>query len=660
MVKGANAYGSIPTNDEDSSADKIVTIQILSVDGVRACEDDESSDRNIRILMVDRKMTFLTSMAALGGFLFGYDTGVISGAMLPLAEDFGLDSFQEEMVVSSTVFAAFVASLVGGNLNQSLGRKTTILVSSSVFTIGAFIMGCAWNYGSMLVGRIVVGIGIGLASLTTPVYIAEVARPELRGKLVTVNALLVTAGQFIAGMVDGMFGKVDHGWRYMLGLAAVPSIVMFIAFQFYLPESPRWLVQNGLQEKAKIVLRSIRYSDSEADRELEEIIRSNEAASLLDEAFFKKYKQEQASRGEHMVAVPTSDDKDEEQSNANASQQQKVSSTVSSTGFLIRVRAMLNSAPTCRALILGCGLMAIQQLSGINTVMYYAASIYEMAGFSQIKSIWLSGFTALAQVVGIFISIFLVERAGRRSLVLYSLAAVTISLFGMGLSFYLARIKSEPISQVLNLECEEQPSLVWNGITRYCFDCVQINSCGFCNGACVSGNELGPNNAEVCMSDEKQSYVENVWNFDNCTNPAGYMSVFFMVSYLLAFGIGMGGMPWTINSEIYPLQYRSMAVSFSTGTNWLSNIVISASFLTLSSPAVLTSYGAFWLYTAIALIGFVWVCYALPETKGLRLEEIENLFRKPEDEDDDIMDFLTKEQKELLVKLAKESSAGGH
>lgn len=313
--------------------------------------------RRIRSIRVARKMRFLTAMAATGGFLFGYDTGVISGAMLPIQRRFGLTPWQEEVVVSSTVMAAFVSSLFGGSLNRAFGRRVAILFAASVFSAGSLVLAMSWGYQSLMVGRIIVGIGIGVASLTTPIYLAEVAVPHRRGRLVTINALLVTLGQFIAGMIDGIFDEYFplEGWRYMLGLAAVPSLTMLVGFMF-LPESPRWLAMNGKRERSLEVLQSIRDSDQEALEEWEEIVNA-----LPVDANAEYGSSEYGSYDGHGgdVTVEKADHR-----------------------FHKQVIAMISDDPTRSALFLGCGLMALQQLSGINTVMYYAASIYQMSGFS--------------------------------------------------------------------------------------------------------------------------------------------------------------------------------------------------------------------------------------------------------------------------------------
>ena len=184
--------------------------------------------------------------------------------------------------------------------------------------------------------------------------------------------------------------------------------------------------------------------------------------------------------------------------------------------------------------------MVLQQLSGINTVMYYAASIYQMSGFDEQTSIWLSGFTALAQVTGVVVSIHLIEKKGRRPLVLTSLIFVTFSLIGLGSSFYFSRVDTDPISNPGNdvsNECSYQPAMVWSGITSYCYDCVLIKGCGFCDGVCVKGNDSGPFDSNTCPLNGN----EGNWNVESCGhNQFGIMSVFFMVLYLLSFGIAMG------------------------------------------------------------------------------------------------------------------------
>lgn len=353
----------------------------------------------------------------------------------------------------------------------------------------------------------------------------------------------------------------------MFGMAAIPGTVMFLGF-LRLPESPAWLMSEGREAEATEILQSVRDSDEEVELECDEIKES-----------------------------------------------------IRSHSGDMDLWGLLRNRGTRKALLVGCSLMVMQQFCGANVVMYFSATIYRMSGFEELTAIWLSAFTALAQLAGLTLSVFYVEKMGRRPLLLFSFAAVAICLVGLQLSFHLSRILSPEVSlEESDGECQKQPALVWDGISRYCYDCSQIEGCGYCGGACVKGGPAGPFQPNVCETDD--------WHYDVCEVPTvvSWMPVFFMVLYLVVFGIGAGGLPWTVNSELYPVQCRSTAVAISTGTNWLVNLLVSSTFLTISDPSVLTVSGSFGLYAITTFVGVVWLYWNLPETKGASLDQLNTFF----------------------------------
>ncbi|KAK7793600.1 hypothetical protein R5R35_011114 [Gryllus longicercus] len=522
----------------------------------------------------------LTFLSTIGGFLFGYDTGVVSGAMLLIRDEFELTTEWHEAIVSVTIGAAWLFALIGGWLTDKMGRKPVILIASIVFTAGSVVMGLASVKEVLLAGRIIVGVGIGIASMSVPVYIAESALPESRGPLVTVNTLCITCGQFIAAAVCGAFSTHQEGWRYMLGLAAVPAAIQFFGF-LGMPESPRWLVSKKRYDEASKVLRSIRGPDFPIEEELESM-----KISFL---------------------------------------QQETESLVQKQSVWLQV---LRSPSTRKALVLGCMLQGFQQLAGINTVMYYSASIIQMAGIKDLSVvIWLACATAGVNFLCTFIGLFLVERVGRRPLTLFSLTGVVVSLIILGLGFTLMSIDAADVVGGDSI-C---------GTASSCSTCVDSKeSCGFCfldtysevlNGTCWHMIDQKYPFEGPCNKNSTSSGPKFTWASGWCPSKYSWITVTALGIYLLFFAPGMGPMPWTINSEIYPMWARSFCNSVATSTNWIFNLLISMTFLSLTE--LLTKQGAFYLFAGLAGLGLLLLFFMLPETKGKTLEEMETLFSGP-------------------------------
>lgn len=547
-----------------------------------AAADGDAGDREVA--SATGFVYVLAFFSALGGFLFGYDTGVVSGAMLLLKKEMNLDNLWQELVVSSTVGAAALSSLCGGALNGWLGRRVCILVASFTFSIGGVVLSLAPDKETLLVGRVIVGLGIGIASMTVPVYIAEVSPPHQRGQLVTINSLFITGGQLIASLIDGAFSYLSrNGWRYMLGLSSIPAVVQFIGF-FFLPESPRWLLQKGRSQEARQVLSRIRAGQN-IDREFDTMRSSIE---------------------------------EEEADNDG--------------GGVVFLR-IIRHGPTRRALIVGCGLQMFQQLSGINTVMYYSATILQMAGIRDDKqAIWLTAATSGTNFLFTLVGVWLVERAGRRKLTLGSLFGTGLSLSLLAVGFLLSAQNTPAITlhpaDPLNSTCRQYTS---------CESCMLDPGCGFCyreNGTAVSDSSCVPIGQDStshaawgrCLN-QTDATDGPLWAYNYCPTSNSWLVLMGLILYLAFFAPGMGTMPWTVNSEIYPLWARSTGNACSSGVNWIFNVLVSLTFLHVAE--FLTYQGAFFMYTGLVALGLLFILGCLPETQGLQLEEIEYLFSGP-------------------------------
>ncbi|EPB0479551.1 MFS transporter, partial [Providencia stuartii] len=215
---------------------------------------------------------FVGLLAALAGLFFGLDTGVISGALPFISQQFDISSTQQELVVSSMMFGAAAGAIISGWLSSLSGRKKSLLISSILFIIGALGSAFSPNANILIISRVILGLAIGISSFTTPAYLSEIAPKKIRGGMISMYQLMITIGILLAFISDTAF-SYDHAWRWMLGITAIPAVLLFIGVTF-LPESPRWLASKNRSNDAKTILLKLRKSENEAIQELDDIFNS--------------------------------------------------------------------------------------------------------------------------------------------------------------------------------------------------------------------------------------------------------------------------------------------------------------------------------------------------------------------------------------------------
>ena len=319
------------------------------------------------------------AFAALGGLLFGYDTGVISGALIFIRAQFGLSTFQQELVVSVVLVGAAVGALTGGRLADIFGRRMMLLVTALIFVAGALVCAAAPSLNVLVIGRLIVGLGIGFSTSTVPIYISEVSPPQTRGWQVSLFQLAITIGILAAYLVDYVFSG-SSGWRWMLGLAFVPGAILGLGM-IRMPESPRWLAEHGHSGRAREVLARIRGTENIESEwlEIQKTLTETEERGSLSDLF----------------------------------------------GPSVRM-----------ALVIGIGLAIFQQVTGINTVIYYAPLIVQSAGISTASgAILATAGIGLVNVLMTIVAMWLIDHVGRRPLLLIGIAGMIISLGVLGFVF---------------------------------------------------------------------------------------------------------------------------------------------------------------------------------------------------------------------------------
>jgi SP family galactose:H+ symporter-like MFS transporter len=327
------------------------------------------------------RFALLAITASLGGLLFGYDTGVVSSALLYVRDVFHLSATLQGLVTSIALAGAALGALVAGSLSDALGRRIVILAAAALFFAGALVSAFAMAFWWLLVGRVIVGAAIGIASALTPLYLSELAPKDRRGGVVTLNQTFLTIGILVSYLVGYAFAHPGPGWRWMFGLGAVPGALLGIGM-FVLPESPRWLVGNGRTDDARAALRFVR-----GRQDVEQELRELHAAS---------------GKQDH--------------------------GTAPWTVFADRRARM--------PLMIGVALAVLQQVTGINTVIYFAPTIIKahIIHSASLAILMTAGIGAV-NVVFTLVAVWLLDRVGRRGMLLTGIAGMGLFLCGLAATY---------------------------------------------------------------------------------------------------------------------------------------------------------------------------------------------------------------------------------
>jgi sugar porter (SP) family MFS transporter len=451
----------------------------------------------------------IASIAATGGLLFGFDTGVISGAIPFLQDYFELTESQIESITALGLIGAVVGALFTGSLSDYLGRRKVILASAFVFATGAIWTGFAPTVTQLIISRFYLGLAIGVSSFAVPLYISEISPTKIRGTLVSMFQLLITVGILAAYLSDTALADNNNteSWRPMLWVGVFPALILFIGM-FFLPETPRWLMSKGREEESRRILNKIEYPEF-IDNSISQM-KSDLAIDALQAGWKEIFK------------------------------------------------------PWLRnALIIAIGIMFFQQFVGINTVIYYSPKIFLAAGFEGAEAaIAASVIVGVVNVVFTIVSLFIIDRLGRRKLYFIGVSGIAVALISMGLGFML-----EGVTKWF---------LVGSMLVYIAFFAISLGPLGW-----------------LIITEVFPTRVRGLGSSIGSLSNWGFNTLVVWTFYKMASAIGNA-----------------------------SDVVIpEGKVLSDVCPSCVGS--VFWIFAAVAVLGLVWGYFYIPETKGVSLEKIE-------------------------------------
>lgn len=507
---------------------------------------------------MSKKLILIAFVVSLGGFLFGFDAGIISGVMSYAGPEYNLSEGQVGWVVSSPSFAAMVAMLFSGRLSDIMGRKKVLIIVAFLYAVSALLSAYATSYEMLYIARMIGGLAFGAALVLAPIYIAEVSTAENRGKLVAIQQLNIVLGFFAAFLSNYLFNKYNtpessfltdtNVWRWMLGVELFPALFYFIAL-FFVPRSPRWLCLTNKFEEAKKTLKDIH---------------GNEIGELEMEAIKKNLLSE---KNTEKVAI-----KD----------------------LLKRSLRYI--------MIVGLIVGILQQITGINAVYFYATSIFEQTGIGTDASFSSGVLLSTITVIFTLVAMYLIDRMGRRPLLLIGTAGIALSLLLCAYGFKQATYKLTT-EQIAAFQFADSEKLM------------------------PFANQIFENDVDFKNS-MKQALGNQIYNknvgaiLEAATHMNATLVLIGILGFIACFAFSLGPVMWVLLSELYPIKYRGLAIGAIAFINSFISSVVQLIF-----PWELSNLGnamSFFIFGAIAFFGFFVLLKILPETKGKSLEQIEN------------------------------------
>jgi SP family arabinose:H+ symporter-like MFS transporter len=492
----------------------------------------------------------ISIIVAVGGFALGHWILAISGAIPFLRDDFQLSELMVGWVTSSLVVGCMAGFLTAGVLSDHFGRKKVLLATALLLAVGGICCAIAPSFIFLILGRVIGGIAIGWGLVIAPVYISEIAPAEKRGSLGMVNQLAIMIGISAAYLVNWLILDLVHlhQWRWMLGLVAVPGVLYFI-FLFLVPESPRWLAIKGEVDHALSILSNIggeQYA-TEQIRSIQESAETKQSTSILQ--LFK--------------------------------------------GKLFTI------------LLIGIAIGSLQQLIGINAIYYYAPDFFEKIGGSRDTAFLQACIIGIINIVFALLAMRLIDRIGRKSLLVIGISGIIICHLVVAFSFMGANysIDNESIAKLktnVNTELMEKieplKGELYTSKKAYLDDLALR----------LTEDEFNDNKLNILKSTIKLN---------------GVVILVAILSFVGMYSMSLGPVTWVLLSELYPNQFRAKAISIAGFFNGLSSFIIPLFFLWELEN--IGEGATFFIFASIALVGFFFILYKIPETKGKSLEEIE-------------------------------------